>query len=280
MTGRRIGWTGAMVSTALLLASCAHRRPVEPAPPPPVVEPTPAPTPAAPPPETINSHLGEQEALWHVRAALNVAALSCGRTAAGATLTPDYNRLLLQRKTVLAAAYRDEQQRFDAAPGGLDHHMTLLYNYFAKPGTQANFCPMAAAVATEMTALPADALAAAAAPALARLEAALLAPPPPPAVRMAAAPVAAEALPAGDWRIQIGAFTGRARAEAAWALARDRVPSLGKFQPRFDPVPNSPLVRVQIGPAADRAGAVALCAAAAAGGFDCLPLAAPRPARP
>ena len=242
--------------------------------------PTPAPTPAAPPPETINSHLGEQEALWHVRAALNVAALSCGRTAAGATLTPDYNRLLLQRKTVLAAAYRDEQQRFDAAPGGLDHHMTLLYNYFAKPGTQANFCPMAAAVATEMTALPADALAAAAGPALARLEAALLAPPPPPAVRMAAAPVAAEALPAGDWRIQIGAFTGRARAEAAWALARDRVPSLGKFQPRFDPVPNSPLVRVQIGPAADRAGAVALCAAAAAGGFDCLPLAAPRPARP
>ena len=138
----------------------------------------------------------------------------------------------------------------------------------------------AAAVATEMTALPADALAAAAGPALARLEAALLAPPPPPAVRMAAAPVAAEALPAGDWRIQIGAFTGRARAEAAWALARDRVPSLGKFQPRFDPVPNSPLVRVQIGPAADRAGAVALCAAAAAGGFDCLPLAAPRPARP
>ena len=280
MTGRRIGWTGAMASTALLLASCAHRRPAEPAPPPPVVEPTPAPTPAAPPPETINSHLGEQEALWHVRAALNVAALSCGRTAAGATLTPDYNRLLLQRKTVLAAAYRDEQQRFDAAPGGLDHHMTLLYNYFAKPGTQANFCPMAAAVATEMTALPADALAAAAGPALARLEAALLAPPPPPAVRMAAAPVAAEALPAGDWRIQIGAFTGRARAEAAWALARDRVPSLGKFQPRFDPVPNSPLVRVQIGPAADRAGAVALCAAAAAGGFDCLPLAAPRPARP
>lgn len=280
MTGRRIGWTGAITSTALLLASCAHRRPAEPAPPPPVVEPTPAPTPTAPPPETINSHLGEQEALWHVRAALNVAALSCGRTAAGATLTPDYNRLLLQRKTVLAAAYRDEQQRFDAAPGGLDHHMTLVYNYFAKPGTQANFCPMAAAVATEMTALPADALAAAAGPALARLEAALLAPPPPPAVRMAAAPVAAEALPAGDWRIQIGAFTGRARAEAAWALARDRVPSLGKFQPRFDPVPNSPLVRVQIGPAADRAGAVALCAAAAAGGFDCLPLAAPRPARP
>ena len=276
MTGRRIGWTGAIALAALVLAGCAHRRPAEPVPPP-VSGPTPPPTPVAPPPETINSHLGEQEALWHVRAALNVAALSCGRTAVAATLTPDYNRLLVQRKTVLAAAYRAERQRFDAAPGGLDHHMTVLYNYFARPGTQANFCPAAAAVATEMTALPADALATAAGPALARLEAALLAPPPPPpTARMAATPAATDALPPGDWRIQIGAFTGRARAEAAWTLARDRVPSLARFQPRFDPVPNSPLVRVQIGPAADRAGAVAMCAAAAAGGFDCLPLAAPR----
>ncbi|MBB4616511.1 SPOR domain-containing protein [Sphingomonas abaci] len=276
MIGQRFGWLGATTTTALLLAGCAHRQAAEPAPPPPAPAPTPAPAPPPPPPETINSHLGEQEALWHVRAALNVAALSCGRTASGATLTPDYNRLLVQRKTVLAAAYRDEQQRFDAAPGGLDHHMTVLYNYFARPGAQTNFCPAAAAVATEMTGLPADALAAAAGPALARLEAALLAPPPP-AVRMAAAPAAAaEPLPAGDWRIQIGAFTGQARAEAAWALARDRAPSLAKFQPRFDPVPNSPLVRVQIGPAADRAGAVAMCAAAAAGGFDCLPLGAAR----
>jgi hypothetical protein len=38
-------------------------------------------------------------------------------------------------------------------------------------------------------------------------------------------------------------------------------------------VPGSALVRLQVGKAADRASAIRLCATAAAGGFDCFPVA-------
>ena len=76
-----------------------------------------------------------------------------------------------------------------------------------------------------------------------------------------------------NWRIQIGAFTGKAAAEAAWERARVRAPSLASYKPHYEKVPGRPeLVRVQLGSARDRTGALRLCAAAAAGGFDCIPL--------
>jgi hypothetical protein len=81
---------------------------------------------------------------------------------------------------------------------------------------------------------------------------------------------------ASPWRIQIGAFTGQAAAERAWTRATARVPSLAGYSPIYQPVPGKPLVRVQVGAADDRAGAIRLCAVAAAGGFDCMPVTARR----
>jgi hypothetical protein len=259
-----------------MLAGCGHRQqPV--APPLPVPETPPPPAPVTPPPPTINSGVGAQEALWHLRAALNVAALGCGQGPAGAGIVARYNALLIERKAVLATAYAAETGRYGAERGALDRHMTQLYNFFADPVAQRGFCAVAAQVAEEAAAVPADALPDFAVSALPRLEQPVIAPRTMVvAARVAAAPAPAAATTASPWRIQIGAFTGQAAAERAWARATARVPSLGGYSPIYQPVPGKPLVRVQVGAADDRAGAIRLCAAAAAGGFDCMPVTARR----
>ncbi|WP_244646746.1 SPOR domain-containing protein [Sphingomonas sp. CFBP 8760] len=289
---RRIGGWMAAAAVAAMLVGCGHRE--RPTPPVPVPEPslTPA-SPPPPPPPTINSGLGDEEALWHLRAALNVAALGCGQGPAGAGIVTRYNALLIERKAVLATAYAAEKARYGTERGALDRHMTQLYNFFADPAAQRGFCAAAADVAEQVAATPAAALPGFAATALEQLErpvvaprmivastarAAASAPETASAPTVAPAPtVAAAATPtASAWRIQIGAFTGQAAAEAAWARATTRVPSLGGYSPIYQPVPGKPLVRVQVGAADDRAGAIQLCAAAAAGGFDCMPVTARR----
>ena len=272
---RRIGGWMAAAAVAAMLVGCGHRE--RPTPPVPVPEPslTPA-SPPPPPPPTINSGLGDEEALWHLRAALNVAALGCGQGPAGAGIVTRYNALLIERKAVLASAYAAERTRYGTEPGALDRHMTQLYNFFADPVAQRGFCAVAADVSAEVATTAADALPAFADTALARLERPIVAPrvtvaPAATAATMAAAAVAVTPT-ASPWRIQIGAFTGQAAAEAAWARATTRVPSLGGYSPIYQPVPGKPLVRVQVGAGNDRAGAIRLCAAAAAGGFDCMPV--------
>ncbi len=249
--------------------------------------------------ETINSHLGEEEALWHVRAALNVAALSCGGRSGGAAIVARYNALLTQRKAVFATAYASETAR--AGQVALDQHMTRLYNFFAQPPAQAAFCRAAAEVSEQAAAEPANGLPQFAPGALDRLEAPILdyyrayasyrrdlaawqtgrrASPPPTQLatkvatpREAAAAMAATHADTGaSWRIQLGAFTGKPAAEAAWTRARGRLPALAIYNPHYEEVPHSPLVRLQVGAANDKAGALRLCATAAAGGFDCLPV--------
>ena len=279
-TTRRIGRTTAAVAAALL-AGCGHRQPVTP---PPIVVPEAPPpaVPVAPPPPTINTGVGAEEALWHLRAALNVAALGCGQGPAGAGIVARYNALLTERKAALATAYGAETARYGTERGALDRHMTQLYNFFADPVAQRGFCTVAAQVADEVATVPADALPDFAAVALARLEQPIVAPrvtvaaarvAPPPTAALAAVTAMPTASP---WRIQIGAFTGQAAAERAWTRATARVPSLAGYTPVYQPVPGKPLIRVQVGAADDRAGAIRLCAAAAAGGFDCMPVTARR----
>ncbi|HWL46101.1 MAG TPA: SPOR domain-containing protein [Sphingomonadaceae bacterium] len=299
------GTTWGMMLALCLAAGCARapKPAVSPAPAP--AEPTPAePLPpggsarglAVPEPdaegrfETINSGVAGKEALWHVRSALNVAALGCRAEAA---LLKNYNGFLNDRKTALAAAYAEETARHRAA-SGLDRHMTQLYNFFAQPPAQARFCQVASEEAARIRAVPAAGLPDHAAGALGRLEAPFLAfyrdydqyrrdwaawkADPRAVAAVAPAPTAAaRAEPASaNWRIQIGAFTGKAAAEAAWQRARERAPSLAAYRPHYEAVPGRPeLIRVQLGSADDRAGALRLCAAAAAGGFDCIPLARP-----
>lgn len=240
---------------------------------------------------TINSGVGGEEALWHVRAALNVAALSCGQRAGGAEIVRRYNALLTDRKPMLAAAYADEAGRRDQA--ALDRHMTQLYNFFAQPPAQSGFCAAAAEVSGRAESLSAaDATAA-----LHRLEAPILdyyrayagyrrdlaAWQAHPATVLADRRVQVKAPPAkpearaermaSAWRIQLGAFTGKPAARLAWEKAQGRLPSLAAYRPHYQKVPDSALVRLQVGKAADRASAIRLCAAAAAGGFDCFPVA-------
>lgn len=124
---------------------------------------------------TINSGVTEQEALWHVRSALNVAALSCRIQPGGAAIVKHYNALLVRRKAVLARAYAAETGRFAAAgKGAVDAHLTRLYNFFALPSAQPGFCAAAADIADHVDAVPPAGLPHYATGALDRLEAPIL----------------------------------------------------------------------------------------------------------
>lgn len=95
------------------------------------------------------------EAVWHLRAGLNVAALICkgrGRTA----VAPDYSRLLTRHRSLLAAAYAAEQKRHGS---GLDRHQTRLYNRFSNQRDPARFCRDAAGVAKRATVMDSPTLA-------------------------------------------------------------------------------------------------------------------------
>ena len=100
-------------------------------------------------------------------------------------------------------------------------------------------------------------------------------PAPPPAVRtaerapMAAKPTAKPAVkppvaaaPAGRWRIQVGAYGNEAAARTAWATLRGKTPALAGLSPTYQKA--GAVVRLQLGPIADRAAATRLCAASRA----------------
>lgn len=117
----------------------------------------PAPTPApAPAPARQAASVEAGEAVWHLRAGLNVAALSCrgqGRTPVAA----HYSRLLSRHKALLAQAYAGEQRRYGK---GLDRHQTQLYNRFSNQRNPTKFCSSAAGVAKRAAAMDSPALAA------------------------------------------------------------------------------------------------------------------------
>ncbi|HEX8445214.1 MAG TPA: SPOR domain-containing protein [Sphingomonas sp.] len=91
------------------------------------------------------------------------------------------------------------------------------------------------------------------------------APPTPAPVRTAAAapkpaPRAVAPAPAGRWRIQVGAYGSEAGARTAWASLRARAPALANLSPTYQKA--GAVVRLQVGPVADRAAATRLCGAA------------------
>jgi hypothetical protein len=245
--------------------------------------------------------VSEGEAVWHVRSALNVAALSC-RGPASAAIVKRYNALLIDRKPLLARAYKAEANRFRSSAGpawlsSLDVHMTRLYNFFAQPPVQQDFCGVAGQVAVEQSAMSDALFQAKAATLVARLEKPITdyyrayesyrlelaewnAHPELRTQERAVPhlPKPAKAVTAqrmvSIWRIQLGAFSGADAAKAAWDKARSRLPSLASYKPHYELVPDKRgLVRLQIGAESDQASALRLCATAAAGGFDCLALA-------
>lgn len=103
--------------------------------------------------DTPNRALGEASQLWHLRAALNVAALRCNDQA----LVDAYNGFVRANAKVLAKAHDGAM----AAAGGqaaFDGRMTKLYNYFALPPVQDAFCAAATQIATEAATTPATEL--------------------------------------------------------------------------------------------------------------------------
>ncbi|MET0309895.1 MAG: hypothetical protein ABW023_14410 [Sphingomonas sp.] len=124
---------------------------------------------------TLNQGLSVDETSWHVRAALNVAALGCRDARERATVAA-YNRMIARHGRVLAAADAGVKAGYRARFGGEwesahDRAMTRLYNFFAQPPAQQGFCAAAQGVLTEAQAVAPQDFARFAATALPRLEA-------------------------------------------------------------------------------------------------------------
>ena len=190
MTPRRL----LPLASLLALAACAHhRQTVEialPEPAPVVAEVVPPPPPVSP----INAGLSPAATVWHLRAALNVAALGC-RGVDEAAIVGRYNALLAEQKPALAAAQMQTAAEFRVAGDrhGEDRYdtaMTKLYNFFSQPGPHARFCAAAAEVLAESATVAPDALFAFAETRLRLLDAPFAADLPPP-VMMAAVSVPA-----------------------------------------------------------------------------------------
>ena len=167
MKGKGFTGRGTTLVAISLLASCTHRKPVAVEVPPSVV-PVPKPELAAnliavvPPAlapdgryRTINYGIDPVQTEWHVRAALNVAAIGC-RGAADAALVTAYNALLTRQKAELARANAAVESKFRAAGGDWqsahDAYMTRLYNFFSQPAAKARFCAVADQLAPQAAA--------------------------------------------------------------------------------------------------------------------------------
>jgi hypothetical protein len=124
---------------------------------------------------TPNHHLSADATSWHLRAALNVAALGC-RDALEHETVAAYNTLLVRHGGPLASADLAVKAEYRARFGASgedehDHEMTRVYNFFAQPPAQRRFCDAARQVLQEAIATDPAQFAAFAAAALPRLEA-------------------------------------------------------------------------------------------------------------
>lgn len=96
---------------------------------------------------TPNRELSPEETVWHVRVALNVAALGCRGADEGTTVAA-YNALLGSFRAPLAAAAAGAEKRYQAKYGAKwraaqDDRMTRLYNFFAQTPAHDEFCARA-----------------------------------------------------------------------------------------------------------------------------------------
>lgn len=174
----------ASIATTLLLASCAKPPPTY-SPPPVVITVMPLPPMGSaedldlPDADdqgqyiTPNRGMTGQQALWHVRMALNVAALGC--RGAGDAMGVQYNRMLhihalplSQANTATDAIYKIKYKA-DAVLMR-EKINTMVYNYFALPPAQKAFCETARAVVTTINGMTPQALFAYAPQALEQLE--------------------------------------------------------------------------------------------------------------
>lgn len=124
---------------------------------------------------TPNHDLSPAQTSWHVRAALNVAALGC-RDALEAETIAEYNQLLAVHRDALAQADASVKAQFRLRHAAEwenehDHAMTRVYNFFAQPPAHEAFCAVAHEVLREALAVKQEEFEAFALGALPRLEA-------------------------------------------------------------------------------------------------------------
>lgn len=102
---------------------------------------------------TPNRNLSAAGAIWHLRAGLNVAALSC-RGPQEATLIAGYNALLNRNRADFDRAYKTLGSEYGSVDA-FDGAMTKLYNYYALPPAQAGLCAIAPVILSDAATLPA-----------------------------------------------------------------------------------------------------------------------------
>lgn len=175
-----------LVSLSVLAACSTPPPPPPPAPPPPVV-PTIRPTPPDNAVEgmsipekgadgkylTANRGVTSNTALWHVRMALNVAALNCDKY--GSAARTQYNQILSVHRDILDSANDAVDRNYTvaygrSAVGTRERLNTVVYNFFALPPVIKHFCPVATAVGAKVLATPASQMLALAPGWLAELE--------------------------------------------------------------------------------------------------------------
>jgi len=99
---------------------------------------------------TPNAALTPAATAWHLRAALNVAALRCNDP----PMLANYNGFVRTHAAALKTAHNSSMKEAGGTDA-FDDSMTRLYNYFALPPVQTAFCTAAAAVAEEAVRTPA-----------------------------------------------------------------------------------------------------------------------------
>lgn len=96
---------------------------------------------------TPNRDLTGHVAFWNVKIALNVAAIGC-RHPGSLRLIADYNDIIARHGNLIRAAEGTVIARTGVAVR--DRMSTKLFNYFAQPPAQKQFCPVAGSVAERM----------------------------------------------------------------------------------------------------------------------------------
>jgi hypothetical protein len=175
------------VTALSLLAGCASKPAVVAVVPPTIMVPVPAPAmpkgaspnmviPVAFPDgsyATPNRNLTTAAKVWHLRAALNVAALAC-RGPQEAVIVAGYNAMLSAQKPVLAKAEATYASEWKSGGGDwqdrYDDAMTRLYNFFSQSPSRDAFCAAAGTVLAQSAGVSAEAMPAFAAQNLPALE--------------------------------------------------------------------------------------------------------------
>lgn len=107
---------------------------------------------------TANSNITGDRAFWQLKIALNVAAIGC-RGVEEATLVSAYNNIIKAHgrvirsteKTVITQLGKESGTNGTAAR---DRLATQLFNYFAQPPAQRQFCPRANEIAQLVSTTP------------------------------------------------------------------------------------------------------------------------------